>query len=43
MRSREVNAATAALQPDRIIWVVVGDRKLVEPQLRTLGLPVEVR
>ncbi|TRW14259.1 M16 family metallopeptidase [Glacieibacterium frigidum] len=42
--ARDINAAAAAaVQPDRIIWVVVGDRKLVEPQLRKLGLPVEVR
>lgn len=43
LSARDLNAATTALQPDRIIWVVVGDRKLVEPQLRKLGLPVEVR
>lgn len=43
MSPRAVNAALEALPSDRIIWVVVGDRKLVEPQLRKLGLPVEVR
>jgi len=30
------------LQPDELTFVVVGDRKLVEPQLRGLGLPVEI-
>jgi predicted Zn-dependent peptidase len=36
-------AARAAINPDRFVWVVVGDAKVVEPQLRKLGLPVEVR
>ena len=40
---REINAATAAIRSDRLTWVVVGDRKLVEPQLRKLGLPIEIR
>jgi zinc protease len=35
-------AARAALNPASVTWVVVGDRKLVEPQLRKLGLPVEI-
>jgi len=35
-------AARAALSPDRITWVVVGDRKLVAPQLAALGMPVEI-
>lgn len=35
-------AAASYLQPDGLIFVVVGDRKLVEPQLRGLGLPVEI-
>jgi predicted Zn-dependent peptidase len=35
-------AARAWLHPDGLIFVVVGDRKLVEPQLKGLGLPVEV-
>ena len=39
----EINAQVPALQPDGMIWVIVGDRKLVEPQLAKLGLPVEVR
>lgn len=36
-------AARGAIDPNRFVWVVVGDAKVVEPQLRRLGLPVEVR
>lgn len=36
-------AAAQYLQPTDLTWVIVGDRKLVEPQLKGLGLPVEVR
>ncbi len=39
----DLNAAAKVLSTDRMVWVVVGDRKLVEPQLAKLGLPVEVR
>ena len=39
----EVNAAVPALSPDGLTWVVVGDRKQVEPQLTQLKLPVEFR
>ncbi|MFC0149680.1 M16 family metallopeptidase [Sphingobium scionense] len=35
-------AARAAINPDRLIWVVVGDAKLVKPQLDAVGLPVEM-
>jgi predicted Zn-dependent peptidase len=35
-------AARAAIDPSRLLWVVVGDAKIVKPQLDTLGLPVEV-
>jgi hypothetical protein len=35
-------AAQAYLQPQGLVFVVVGDRKLVEPQLKALGLPLEV-
>ncbi|MFM5922885.1 MAG: M16 family metallopeptidase, partial [Novosphingobium sp.] len=35
-------AARQYLQPDGLVFVVVGDRKSVEPQLKDLGLPVEV-
>lgn len=34
-------AAREAISPDRLIWVVVGDAKLVRPQLDAVGLPVE--
>ena len=37
------SAAAQYLQPAGLTIVVVGDRKTVEPQLKTLGLPVEVR
>ncbi len=35
-------AARTWLQPDGMVIVVVGDRKSVEPQLASLGLPVEI-
>ena len=35
-------AARAAIDPDRITWVVIGDAAKVKPQLDSLGLPVEV-
>lgn len=31
-----------AIQPDRFVYVVVGDAKKVKPQLDKLGLPIEV-
>ena len=34
-------AAQRFLQPDGLIYVVVGDRKVIEPQLQGVGLPVE--
>ncbi|WP_103728438.1 pitrilysin family protein [Novosphingobium sp. HII-3] len=36
-------AARQYLQPNDLTWIIVGDRKIVEPQLKGLGLPVEVR
>ncbi len=48
-RTRALNAAQldaaarAAIDPDRFVWVVVGDASVVKPQLDALGLPVEVR
>jgi len=39
----QLNAAAQILSTDRFTWIVVGDRKTVEPQLVKLGLPVEVR
>jgi zinc protease len=35
-------AARSWLNPEGLTFVVVGDRKLVEPQLQGLGLPVEI-
>ncbi|PLK24390.1 peptidase M16 [Novosphingobium sp. TH158] len=37
------NAAKTFLQPEGLVFVVVGDRKVVEPQLKSLGMPVELR
>ena len=34
--------AKGYLQPDGLTFVVVGDRKQVEPQLKRLGLPLEI-
>ena len=39
----QLNEAAQILSTDRFTWVVVGDRKVVEPQLAKLGLPVEMR
>jgi zinc protease len=35
-------AALTWLQADGLAFVVVGDRKVVEPQLKGLGIPVEI-
>jgi predicted Zn-dependent peptidase len=35
-------AARQAIDPSKLIWVVVGDAAKVRPQLETLGLPVQV-
>ncbi|WP_419722880.1 M16 family metallopeptidase [Sphingobium aquiterrae] len=35
-------AARGAIDADRLIWVVIGDAKLVKPQLDAVGLPVEM-
>jgi zinc protease len=35
-------AIRGVVDPDRFVWVVVGDAKTVRPQLDSLGLPVEV-
>jgi predicted Zn-dependent peptidase len=34
-------AIRAALDPSRMLWVVVGDARRIRPQLEKLGLPVE--
>ncbi len=39
-----ITAATRkSIDPERLQWVVVGDAKIVRPQLEALGLPFEVR
>ncbi|WP_310497698.1 pitrilysin family protein [Sandarakinorhabdus sp.] len=38
-----LNKETGLLDAGAMTWVVVGDRKTVEPQLKDLGLPIEVR
>ena len=35
-------AAKQHLGPDGLVFVVVGDRKVVEPQLKALDLPLEI-
>ena len=35
-------AARESINPDNLIWVVVGDVKQVRPQLDAVGLPVEM-
>jgi len=35
-------AIQGALDPKKIVWIVVGDAKVVRPQLDAVGLPVEV-
>lgn len=46
-RSIDAGAISAAanqyLRPSGMTFVVVGDRKIVEPQLKAIGLPIEVR
>jgi hypothetical protein len=34
-------AARHAIDPGKLVWVVVGDAAKVRPQLEKLGLPVE--
>jgi len=41
--AKAINGAAAQyLHPDGLVFIVVGDRKVVEPQLRKLGLPIEI-
>ncbi|MCD2316663.1 insulinase family protein [Sphingomonas sp. IC-11] len=43
MTKDQLNGAIrSVIDPNRFIWVVIGDAKAVRPQLDTLGLPVEV-
>ena len=37
------SAAAASLDPTKLLWIVIGDRAQVEPQLKAVGLPVEIR
>ncbi|MBS0502277.1 MAG: insulinase family protein [Proteobacteria bacterium] len=36
-------AIRKAVDPSKLVWIVVGDAKVVKPQLDSLGLPVEVK
>ncbi|MFJ6025384.1 M16 family metallopeptidase [Brevundimonas sp. NPDC092305] len=36
-------AARANINPNRFVWVIVGDASVVRPQLESLGLPIEVQ
>jgi hypothetical protein len=42
-QSDVTDAVKARIDPDQLIWVVVGDAKVVEPQLAKVGMPVDVR
>ena len=35
-------AAKAAIDPNKLTWVVIGDAAKVKPQLDGLGIPIEV-
>jgi zinc protease len=37
-RSDVASVADKVLRPDRVVWVVVGDRKKIEPGIRELNL-----
>ncbi|OYU14094.1 MAG: peptidase M16 [Alphaproteobacteria bacterium PA4] len=39
----QLNEAAKLLDTSNYLWVVVGDRKVVEPQLAKLGMKIEVR
>lgn len=39
----DLNRAVQQFTADHMLWVVVGDAAKVEPQLKDLGMPVEVR
>ena len=40
--ARVDGALRALVDPAKLLWVVIGDAKIVRPQLATLGLPIEV-
>lgn len=42
MSADQINSAAAQhLQPENLVIVVVGDRETIDPQLETLGMPIE--
>ena len=43
LTTADLNRAVQLFGTDKLLWVVVGDRAKVEPQLKALGLPLEVR
>jgi predicted Zn-dependent peptidase len=43
LTTAQLNEAAKLLSTDHFTWIVVGDRKVVEPQLAKLGIPIEVR
>ncbi len=43
LTTADLNRAVQLFGTDDLLWVVVGDAAKVEPQLKPLGLPVEVR
>jgi zinc protease len=43
LSTADLNRAVQMFGTDQLLWVVVGDAAKVEPQLKQLGLPVEVR
>ncbi|WP_408014589.1 M16 family metallopeptidase [Sandarakinorhabdus oryzae] len=43
LTTADLNRAVQLFGTDKLLWIVVGDRAKVEPQLKALGLPVEVR
>jgi predicted Zn-dependent peptidase len=44
LTAADLNGAISRfINPDQLVWVVVGDRAKIEAELKTIGLPVEVR
>ena len=43
LTTADLNRAVQIFEPASLLWIVVGDAAKVEPQLKTLGLPLEVR
>jgi predicted Zn-dependent peptidase len=43
LTTAQLNEAAKLLSTDNFTWIVVGDRKTVEPQLAKLGLPITVK